>query len=711
MSQQQQEVNMREVIEGWKEKSKKTFALEQLKRMISEVNKKPTDYHPSDFFPKLPSSYTATSSSDEPTIENIRNISKRRLEYSQASTSTTKNLNISVSKLNTDKENQPAPIPSSQINITRCIVEEAEHEMLKSPFKPSNKTRRSTAGPLSSKENITPLMASPIVVEKLKRAENKTSEISIVNEIADDNYELEEEFEELKQPKSSTLLDKIRNKMSSTSNNLEVSIQQSRTPLGKLKSVSSTKNPFSPAKEAFNNSIKRKSNNLSLLTEAPFDLENDEVVVGSGELYQASISSNQTQSRNEPKPKSKSSIKITKISKPVEVASQTLAKSQSTASLSQPTVNEPIKDINVDLGLSKKLKSSASASTLTNKQKVNLNQPENDSKDEQELLEQQTNKFIRRSLMKSSTLSLTTNTTVNTSSAPANQPSSHIFKSSRQLAKLSQVPPVPLFPTKKSKAKPSEENVQVEVFADNAEPEVVVVKAKKTSKNALKEIGNERETRQTRRSRESPIKRTRSSAVSRAPVSATSNKENIKQKPAKSKKQAQVVCEEEESGPRRSKRARHDPTCVAVYDYVPVIDFNGVQTLCLQMVGTKPRTSLFRKGIRELYYNIKPKKNKKERPKALNRKKSTREHRTKRQPKRSELKSLKKLNPAKKRRKRKASSRLETSQASTKTFKPSQYQKCMNMYQSLKTARATKSTRSEDRARLARLMIRSILVM
>ena len=218
---------MREVIEGWKEKSKKTFALEQLKRMISEVNKKPTDYHPSDFFPKLPSSYTATSSSDEPTIENIRNISKRRLEYSQASTSTTtKNLNISVSKLNTDKENQPASIPSSQINITRCIVEEAEHEMPKSPFKPSSKTRRSTAGPLSAKENLTPLVASPIVVEKLKKAESKISEISIVNEIAEDNYALEEEFEELKQPKSSTLLDKIRNKMSSTSNNLELSIQQ-----------------------------------------------------------------------------------------------------------------------------------------------------------------------------------------------------------------------------------------------------------------------------------------------------------------------------------------------------------------------------------------------------------------------------------------------------------------------------------------------------
>ena len=129
MSQQQHpEVNMREVIEGWKEKSKKTFALEQLKRMISEVNKKPTDYHPSDFFPKLPSSYTATSSSDEPTIENIRNISKRRLEYSQASTSTTKNLNA-------DKENQPGSIPSSQINLTRCILEEeSEHQMPKSPF-------------------------------------------------------------------------------------------------------------------------------------------------------------------------------------------------------------------------------------------------------------------------------------------------------------------------------------------------------------------------------------------------------------------------------------------------------------------------------------------------------------------------------------------------------------------------------------------------
>ena len=215
--------------------------------------------------------------------------------------------------------------------------------------------------------------------------------------------------------------------------------------------------------------------------------------------------------------------------------------------------------------------------------------------------------------MKSSTLSLTTNTTVNTSSAPANQPSSHIFKSSKQLAKLIQVPPVPLFPTKKTKSKPSnDENVQVEVFADNAEPELVVTK--KTSKNALKDIGNERETRRTRQSRDSPVKRTRSSAVSRAPVSAANNKENIKQKPAKTKKQAQVVCEEEESGPRRSKRARHDPSCVAVYDYVPVIDFNGVQTLCLQMVGTKPKTSLFKKGVRELYYNIKPKKNKKRAP-------------------------------------------------------------------------------------------------
>lgn len=321
--------------------------------------------------------------------------------------------------------------------------------------------------------------------------------------------------------------------------------------------------------------------------------------------------------------------------------------------MSQPTINEPIKDINVDLGLSKKLKSSASVSSLSNKQKINLNQPENDSKDEQELLEQQNNKFIRRSLMKSSTLSLTTNTTVNTSSAPANQPSSHIFKSSKQLAKLSQVPPVPLFPTKKTKSKPSnDENVQVEVFADNAEPELVVTK--KTSKNALKDIGNERETRRTRQSRDSPVKRTRSSAVSRAPVSAANNKENIKQKPAKTKKQAQVVCEEEESGPRRSKRARHDPSCVAVYDYVPVIDFNGVQTLCLQMVGTKPKTSLFKKGVRELYYNIKPKNTKKRAPKSPKPKRNDSRTTHKKAAKEIRVEKLKKVKPNKKESKKKS---------------------------------------------------------
>ena len=62
------------ILNDWKEKSKKTNKLDRIKRMVFDAhNKKPTDYRPNDFFPRIPDSQPKSSSQNQHNSKSIIN--------------------------------------------------------------------------------------------------------------------------------------------------------------------------------------------------------------------------------------------------------------------------------------------------------------------------------------------------------------------------------------------------------------------------------------------------------------------------------------------------------------------------------------------------------------------------------------------------------------------------------------------------------------
>lgn len=215
-----------------------------------------------------------------------------------------------------------------------------------------------------------------------------------------------------------------------------------------------------PAKQAFNDSIRRQSCNLSLMAnniekmnEAPLSNENDEIIDGSKELVS---DLNRADDDQEDIFKAPTPIKS---KTPDPKSSITITKRRS---------NEPIREIPVEILSSATLKILSRTKSITK-----INQSIND--DPTEMQTAQTNKFIKRSSL-SKTIN---NSTVNSSSASVLfQP----VKASRNL------PPPPLFNKSDSDY-------------DDTVREIAKVKNKKKVKKATKAV----KTKSVNKSTENPI--------------------------------------------------------------------------------------------------------------------------------------------------------------------------------------------------------------
>jgi hypothetical protein len=130
----------------------------------------------------------------------------------------------------------------------------------------------------------------------------------------------QQEFE-ISQPKdtssmSTKNLKELKNKLHSTYMESPTVNNQKSSRLDQVRNTSSNKKyaPSSPSQLAFNDSIRRKSTNLSMMTndiermnEAPLEEDNDEVVIGSGDFFNA-VQKNKAITLNETKSTNKSNV-------------------------------------------------------------------------------------------------------------------------------------------------------------------------------------------------------------------------------------------------------------------------------------------------------------------------------------------------------------------------------------------------------------------
>jgi hypothetical protein len=263
---------------------------------------------------------------------------------------------------------------------------------------------------------------------------------------------------------------------------------------------------------------------------------------------------------------------------------------------------------------------------------------QNDSQDESDLMAIQSNRFIRKN-----SFSTSTNKTVNLSASSQiasmqNSSSASLFKSARELTRhastgslASTIPPPPLFnqtpaltknqSSRMSKAYQrniSEENEKLKIFNENQQEnndesdEANSGSKPTTSKGVLKDIKNKTQPkradpkRQSKKSAEPPTespkenekkaKKSKSVKIAPAPAQSPPESEATEPKNAKTKRKKTVQVDEPENenaqGLRRSKRAKLDRNCVAVYDYVQV-ELDGQRIMVQELVGSKPKKDLF----------------------------------------------------------------------------------------------------------------------
>ena len=262
---------------------------------------------------------------------------------------------------------------------------------------------------------------------------------------------------------------------------------------------------------------------------------------------------------------------------------------------------------------------------------------QNDSQDESDLMAIQSNKFIRKN-----SFSTSTNKTVNLSASSQiasmqNSSSASLFKSARELTRhastgslANTIPLPPLFnqtpalskeqSSKMSKAQRniSEENEKLKIYnenqGNNEESDEANATSKPTSsKGVLKDIKNKTQPKkadkkqrkksadaespkESRPENEKKAKKSKSVKIAPVPAQSSPEPEATEQKNNKTKRKKNVQVDEAENenaqGLRRSKRAKLDRNCVAVYDYVQV-ELDGQRIMVQELVGSKPKKDLF----------------------------------------------------------------------------------------------------------------------
>ncbi len=288
-------------------------------------------------------------------------------------------------------KNLPTPPSDSEASPTINMIDQMRHN---EPPATKSKHPRHLVNALP----ITPILTTRQSSQHLatKPANDQNLEYSYVDESL-----IDKEVAGVKSSKS----DKY--KMSSTANNsklLQFTFNQNTSEYDTESASKSTKKKKkldrkselmkpsdSPAKKAFETSLRRRSElkdlqtqNVEQMNKAPLDLENDEVIIGSGQLYEElEAQSQQQQHLAGNKPPSKSRIEITKI--PVK---------------STPILAEQATPLTTAVGgaLAKQVKNVARSSAGFRALK---DQTLLDENDDMELAATQSNMFIKRSFTKS----------------------------------------------------------------------------------------------------------------------------------------------------------------------------------------------------------------------------------------------------------------------------------------------------------------------
>ena len=315
------------------------------------------------------------------------------------------------------------------------------------------------------------------------------------------------------------------------------------------------------------------------------------------------------------------------------------ARLESTNSTNSRITSSAITDIKVNLMPPNRSQRNLTRqiSNLNNNNIEDIASTTQDIQDEQELMQSQNTKFIRKSMTKTINSTTGNNQTVNASTA------SSLFKSKQALLSA-QIPTAPLF----NSAKPTSSNINNKNNKKNSEQsqdeqennnnsnvsnKKKVSAAKSSTKNNKKQQIIESEKSQDEiqddqqiQKSPSPVKQQKRHALKDIDVnkqrktkrqksieSSPASVPNMKKKPTSNRKQRQqeqvdpVIeplsqesnFEEDHPGLRRSKRAKIDKNSKAVYHYSPIKDYTGNTIYIQKIIGTTVKTDQWTKYIKD----------------------------------------------------------------------------------------------------------------